>query len=84
MPASIIIMGDVLNGLGGVDQSQMANLSRLPDGTCPLEQLDLLGSMLPTILIFVYLGTANLVAGYICQSFWVLTGENQTKVCLRL
>ncbi|KAJ3053457.1 Multidrug resistance protein 1 [Rhizophlyctis rosea] len=79
MPASIIIMGDVLNDFGSVDQSQMANVSRLPDGTCPLEQFDILGNMLPTILIFVYLGTANLLAGYICQSFWVLTGENQTK-----
>jgi ABC-type multidrug transport system fused ATPase/permease subunit len=35
-------------------------------------------SVIPVILVFVYLGTANLVLGYICQCFWVLSGEFQT------
>lgn len=36
-------------------------------------------SVIPVILIFVYLGTVNLVFGYICQCFWVLSGEYQTR-----
>ncbi|CDH50554.1 multidrug resistance protein 1 [Lichtheimia corymbifera JMRC:FSU:9682] len=31
------------------------------------------------VLIFVYFGTATLVAAYIAQSFWIMTGENQTR-----
>lgn len=36
-------------------------------------------SVIPVILVFVYLGTANLVLGYTCQCFWVLSGEFQTR-----
>ncbi|KAH8552424.1 P-loop containing nucleoside triphosphate hydrolase protein [Umbelopsis sp. PMI_123] len=40
---------------------------------------DILTPVIPVILIFVYLGIANLVGGYICQCCWVLSGEFQTR-----
>ncbi|CAM0141670.1 unnamed protein product [Umbelopsis sp. WA50703] len=64
-PVSTIILGKFLQ-----------NFSALllgPPGT------DILSPVIPVILIFVYLGTANLVLGYVCQCFWVLSGELQTR-----
>lgn len=40
---------------------------------------DILTPVIPVILIFVYLGIANLFGGYICQCFWILSGEFQTR-----
>ncbi|KAJ3036334.1 Multidrug resistance protein 1 [Rhizophlyctis rosea] len=77
MPASIIIMGNLLNDFGsfsggGADLTDEQKAAMMAN-------FDIMAQMRPTILIFFYLGTANLLAGYLCQCFWVLTGENQTK-----
>ncbi|GAB5593893.1 hypothetical protein Unana1_08793 [Umbelopsis nana] len=63
-PVSIIILGQFLRDFTSILTKPGA---------------DILGSVIPVILIFVYLGTANLVLGYICQCFWVLSGEFQTR-----
>ncbi|KAG2216406.1 hypothetical protein INT45_013883 [Circinella minor] len=39
----------------------------------------LLDSTMGVILIFVYMGTATLVGGYITHALWVLTGERQAR-----
>ncbi|KAM3581172.1 hypothetical protein VKS41_006610 [Umbelopsis sp. WA50703] len=62
-PVSIIILGNFLRDFTSI----------LTKGG------DILSPVIPVILIFVYLGTANLVLGYICQCFWVLSGEFQTR-----
>jgi ATP-binding cassette subfamily B (MDR/TAP) protein 1 len=61
-PVSIIFMGSILSSLS----TTLNDPSKLLDAT------------LPVILIFVYMGTGILVASYISNCFWVLTGENQT------
>ncbi|KAI9263147.1 putative ABC transporter protein [Phascolomyces articulosus] len=63
LPVSIIIFGDFLRNLAGA----LMNPSTLLDETRPL------------ILTLVYLGTAVLVASYFANSFWIMTGENQTR-----
>ncbi|KAG2186819.1 hypothetical protein INT44_003045 [Umbelopsis vinacea] len=63
-PVSIIILGKFLTDFTKVL-------------TTPGE--DILAAVMPVILIFVYLGTANLVLGYLCQCSWVLSGEFQTR-----
>jgi ABC-type multidrug transport system fused ATPase/permease subunit len=63
-PVSIIILGKFLTSFTKVL-------------TTPGE--DILAAVMPVILIFVYLGTANLVLGYLCQCSWVLSGEFQTR-----
>ncbi|OZJ02078.1 hypothetical protein BZG36_04954, partial [Bifiguratus adelaidae] len=65
-PASITIFGQFLNQLGGASMAQQTGD-------------ELVQSVIPTILIFVYMGTGMFVAAYITHSFWVLTGENQTR-----
>ncbi|KAJ3280944.1 Multidrug resistance protein 1 [Borealophlyctis nickersoniae] len=72
MPASIVVFGDVLQDFSA---NAMPDTIKQED----LSKFDIVGAMVPKILIFVYLGLANLIGGYICQCFWVLTGENQTK-----
>ncbi|KAI8146321.1 putative ABC transporter protein [Fennellomyces sp. T-0311] len=62
-PVSIIIFGQFLEGLSGTLYTPEA----------------LLGATLDMILIFVYMGVAVLVAGYIAHAFWVLSGENQAR-----
>ena len=39
----------------------------------------LLSNTIDVILIFVYMGTATLVGGYITHALWVLTGERQAR-----
>ncbi|KAI7851625.1 putative ABC transporter protein [Circinella umbellata] len=63
LPVSIIIFGDFLRNL----TSALTNPAILLDETRPL------------ILTLVYLGTAVLVASYFANSFWIMTGENQTR-----
>lgn len=63
MPISVIFMGNLLGGL----TASLANPSMLLDACMPL------------ILIFVYLGTATLVAAYISNCFWIMTGESQSQ-----
>ncbi|KAL7321325.1 hypothetical protein PS15m_001109 [Mucor circinelloides] len=63
MPISVIFMGNLLGDL----TASLANPSLLLDACMPL------------ILIFVYLGTATLVAAYISNCFWIMTGENQSQ-----
>jgi ABC-type multidrug transport system fused ATPase/permease subunit len=63
-PVSIIILGKFLT-----DFTQVL----MEPGS------DMLSAVMPVILIFVYLGTANLVLGYLCQCCWVLSGEFQTR-----
>lgn len=64
-PVSTIILGQFLQNF--------TSLLLGPPGT------DILSPVIPVILVFVYLGTANLVLGYVCQCFWVLSGELQTR-----
>lgn len=64
-PVSIIIFGQFM-GTIGVSMAT-GNLEQLVHDSHPL------------ILTFVYMGTAVLVAAYITNCFWVLTGENQTR-----
>jgi ABC-type multidrug transport system fused ATPase/permease subunit len=63
LPVSIIIFGAFLSNLTG----SLNNISQL------LEQT------LPVIYILVYMATAVLVASYISNSFWIVTGERQTR-----
>jgi ATP-binding cassette subfamily B (MDR/TAP) protein 1 len=56
-------MGDLLADLTG----SLSNPSQLLDACMPL------------ILIFVYLVTATLVAAYLSNCLWILTGENQSQ-----
>lgn len=64
-PVSTIILGQFLRNFTALlDQGPGA---------------DILTPVIPVILVFVYLGTANLVLGYICQCCWVLSGEFQTR-----
>ncbi|KAI8147816.1 P-loop containing nucleoside triphosphate hydrolase protein [Fennellomyces sp. T-0311] len=62
-PISIVIFGDFLRNLADA----LTNPSMLLDETRPM------------ILILVYLGTAVLIASYFANSFWIMTGENQTR-----
>ncbi|KAI9244274.1 P-loop containing nucleoside triphosphate hydrolase protein, partial [Phascolomyces articulosus] len=62
-PLSIIMFGDFLADFG----SSMSN----PD--------ELLDNSIDIILVFVYIGTAALVGGYITHALWVLSGENQAR-----
>ncbi|KAI9482877.1 MAG: P-loop containing nucleoside triphosphate hydrolase protein [Benjaminiella poitrasii] len=62
-PVSIIFMGDLMGNLAD-------NLSQ------PSQLLD---ACRPVILIFVYIGTATMVASYISNCFWILAGENQAQ-----
>ncbi|KAI8056326.1 P-loop containing nucleoside triphosphate hydrolase protein [Gilbertella persicaria] len=64
-PISIIIFGQFM---GTISTSMVTgDLERLANDAHPL------------ILIFVYMGTGVLVAAYITNCFWVLTGENQVR-----
>ncbi|KAI8381003.1 P-loop containing nucleoside triphosphate hydrolase protein [Radiomyces spectabilis] len=63
-PVTIVIFGDLL---GSISSTAMTNPSAMLDVSMNL------------ILIFVYMGTAVLVAAYCANCFWVLTGENQTR-----
>ncbi|KAI8351787.1 P-loop containing nucleoside triphosphate hydrolase protein [Choanephora cucurbitarum] len=64
-PVSIIIFG---NFMGTISTSMVTgDLARLVEDVHPL------------ILIFVYMGTGVLVAAYITNCFWILTGENQVR-----
>ncbi|KAG2221529.1 hypothetical protein INT45_004523 [Circinella minor] len=62
-PLSILMFGQFLSDFG----SAMTNPDMLLDST------------IDVILIFVYMGTATLVGGYITHALWVLTGERQAR-----
>ncbi|KAI9481192.1 MAG: P-loop containing nucleoside triphosphate hydrolase protein [Benjaminiella poitrasii] len=64
-PVSIIIFGQFMGTIGA---------SMI---TMDFEQLA--KDAQPMILIFVYMGTAVLVAAYTTNCFWILTGENQVR-----
>ncbi|KAI7880111.1 putative ABC transporter protein [Lichtheimia hyalospora FSU 10163] len=73
MPASMIIFGDLLGSLGETAQS-----------TTTTSNTDFLSKTLEMILIFVYMGTASLVASYVSHAFWVISGERQIQTIRRL
>lgn len=73
MPASMIIFGDLLGSLGQTAQS-----------TTTTTNVDFLSKTLDMILIFVYMGTASLVASYVSHAFWVISGERQIQTIRRL
>lgn len=73
MPASMIIFGDLLGSLGQTAQSTTATTN-----------IDFLSMTLQMILIFVYMGTASLVASYVSHAFWVISGERQIQTIRRL
>jgi ATP-binding cassette subfamily B (MDR/TAP) protein 1 len=62
-PISILFFGDVLKKLG----------KAIVDGS------DLVKATMPIIKLYVYLGTGVMVAAYISNCLWVLTGENQAR-----
>lgn len=62
-PASMIIYG-----------SYISNLTSFLS-----EPSILLSKTLPVIKIMAYFGTAILISAYISNSFWIITGENQTR-----
>ncbi|KAI7874832.1 P-loop containing nucleoside triphosphate hydrolase protein [Lichtheimia hyalospora FSU 10163] len=62
-PAIIVIFGDFIDTL---TEALLAGVP-LVDATHDI------------VLIFVYFGTATLIAAYVAQSFWIMTGENQTR-----
>jgi ATP-binding cassette subfamily B (MDR/TAP) protein 1 len=62
-PVSIIFMAGVLTRIASAFQ----------------DMTDLVDSCLPLILITIYLATGTLVASYIANCFWILTGENQAQ-----
>jgi ATP-binding cassette subfamily B (MDR/TAP) protein 1 len=64
-PCSIIFFGQFMGTIGTIVTS--GDLSRL------------LPEAMPLILIFVYMGTGVLVAAYVANCVWVLTGENQVR-----
>lgn len=66
-PLVIVFFGEFMADAGAAFQDIMQGKGSVLDATHDL------------ILIFVYLGTAQLVAAYISQSFWIMTGENQTR-----
>lgn len=63
LPVSIIIYGQFISNLTG----SLSDISQL----LPLT--------LPVIRVMAYMATAVLAASYISQSFWIVTGENQTR-----
>ncbi|KAI9484720.1 P-loop containing nucleoside triphosphate hydrolase protein [Zychaea mexicana] len=62
-PVSIIIFGQFLENLAGTLYTSD----------------ELLAATLDMILIFVYMGVAVFVAGYVAHAFWVLSGESQAR-----
>ncbi|ORZ24240.1 P-loop containing nucleoside triphosphate hydrolase protein [Absidia repens] len=72
-PATIIIFGNFLG------QVQTAFSSAMMPGAECVPSGNGLELTLPLILIFVYMGTAVLVAAYLANAFWVFTGERQTR-----
>lgn len=66
-PLVIVFFGQFMGDAGAAFQASMQGKGSILDATHDL------------ILIFVYLGTAQLIAAYISQSFWIMTGENQTR-----
>ncbi|KAI9314961.1 P-loop containing nucleoside triphosphate hydrolase protein [Dichotomocladium elegans] len=64
LPVSIIIFGDVLRNLGTVSVQGTGGL---------------MDQVRPLILLMVYLGVAVTVGSYMANSFWIITGENQTR-----
>ncbi|KAI7881051.1 putative ABC transporter protein [Lichtheimia hyalospora FSU 10163] len=66
-PLVIVFFGEFMADAGAAFQLVMQGQGSVLDATHDL------------ILIFVYLGTAQLVAAYVSQSFWIMTGENQTR-----
>ncbi|KAI8646170.1 P-loop containing nucleoside triphosphate hydrolase protein [Parasitella parasitica] len=62
-PVSILIYGTFINNLTG----------SLNDPSILLE------ATLPVIHIMAYMGTASLIAAYLSNCLWVLTGESQTR-----
>ncbi|KAI8094285.1 putative ABC transporter protein [Thamnidium elegans] len=64
-PVSIIIFGQFMSTIG--ESMATGNTKQLVIDSQPL------------VLIFVYMGTGVLVAAYLANCFWVLTGENQVR-----
>lgn len=62
-PVSILIYGTFINNLTG----------SLNDPSSLLE------TTLPVIHIMAYMGTASLIAAYLANCLWVMTGESQTR-----
>ncbi|KAI9255701.1 P-loop containing nucleoside triphosphate hydrolase protein [Phascolomyces articulosus] len=72
-PVMIIFFGQFMGDLGG------ALTGSVPMTPEPGTTFKLLDYTYDLILIFVYMGTGILVGAYIAQSFWIITGENQTR-----
>ncbi|KAI9310815.1 P-loop containing nucleoside triphosphate hydrolase protein [Dichotomocladium elegans] len=62
-PAIVVIFGEFLGTAGAA----FMGVGNLTDATHDV------------ILIFVYIGTATLVAAYVSQAFWIMTAENQAR-----
>lgn len=62
-PISILIYGQFINNL-------TASLN---------DTSNLLNETLPVIKIMAYMGTASLIAAYLANCLWILTGEGQTR-----
>lgn len=62
-PISILFFGNVLKSMGEA---------------VVLHQ-DLMEKTLPIILLYIYMGTGVMVAAYISNCLWILTGEYQTR-----
>ncbi|KAJ3123936.1 Multidrug resistance protein 1 [Physocladia obscura] len=69
IPSSILILGNVLNSAG----------SLLGGGSLPAGVTFDPSPMYPTILDFVYFGISMMIAGYLSQALWTLSGENQGR-----
>lgn len=68
-PVVIVIFGQFLGGIQDV-------FSDLTSGD---PNVSFLSYTYDLILVFVYMGTATVVAAYCAQSFWIITGENQVR-----
>lgn len=64
-PVTIIIFGQFMGTIG--ESMKTGDIAQMVEDVQPL------------VLIFVYMGTAVLVAAYTANCFWVLTGENQVR-----
>jgi ABC-type multidrug transport system fused ATPase/permease subunit len=62
-PISILFFGNVLKSLG----------------EAIISNENVVDKVLPIILLYVYLGTGIMVAAYISNCLWILTGENQAR-----
>ncbi|KAI8391129.1 putative ABC transporter protein [Radiomyces spectabilis] len=68
-------------GIGAVIPLQIILFGKLLGNVADMmgDPSKMLDSAMPMILTYVYLGTAVLVASYVANCLWVLTGRNQTR-----